>query len=450
MVINLPQKVEFILNALQNNGYKAYIVGGCVRDSLLNITPKDWDITTSAKPEDVISIFDKTIPTGLQHGTVTVMIEREGFEVTTFRVDGEYKDNRKPKSVQFISDLMGDLERRDYTVNGIAYNHQEGLIDYFNGKEDLENGILKCIGTPTERFREDSLRILRGVRFAGKYEMCIDVDTYNSMAKNSHLLNNISKERIRDELCKILTVGFVEDSMEVMYLTGILKHILPDIHNMRGFNQNNPHHYLDLYQHTISVLSHTEPNLILRLSALLHDVGKIATYIIDDNGISHYPSHEKVGAQMAEIILRDLKFDNSTIESVTKVISDHMSKSQKVSDKAVKRFINRIGIENIDNCLKLMRADIIGHTPPHNMETMVNLENKIKEILENKEPLNVSELNITGKDLIKLGLKPSPLFSIILDDCLDLVMDSPKSNNVECLIEYITKKYLDKSTSSMI
>src|SRR5471030_2394585 len=314
MKIEIPKDVKFIICTLINNGYEAYVVGGCVRDSLLNKTPKDWDITTKPKPEEVIKLFDKVVLTGLKHGTVTVIINKYGYEVTTYRTDGEYEDNRHPKEVQFVSSLKEDLARRDFTINAMAYNEKDGLVDYFAGIQDLNDQIIKTVGEPKKRFDEDALRMLRAIRFSAQLNFKIDEIVLGTIKELKDNIKNISKERIREEFNKILISN--PRKIEILKECEILEYIIPVINNIYNFNQNSPYHIYDLYNHMIAATEAIEPIIYLRLTMLLHDLGKIETKTTDENGISHYYAHAKQSVEMAGNILTDLKYDNDTINKV--------------------------------------------------------------------------------------------------------------------------------------
>jgi len=295
--------VDFRINKLDENGFEAFAVGGCVRDSILNKVPGDWDMTTSALPENIISIFDKTIPTGMKHGTITIIIDKESFEVTTYRIDGDYKDNRRPDQVEFVTSIKEDLSRRDFTINAMAYNHKEGLIDFFNGKEDLQSRIIRCVGDANTRFKEDALRMLRAIRFSAQLEFSIEEETFKAIANNSHLIKAISQERIREELTKILLSEKPSYAFINLEKSGILKHILPEIQKMAGFDQRNPHHDKDIFMHTLSVVDNTPKDKNLRLAALFHDIAKPVTFSVDNKGIGHFYGHGKIGTEITEKVL---------------------------------------------------------------------------------------------------------------------------------------------------
>ena len=322
MTIQIPSKVNSIIHTLQQHGHEAYAVGGCVRDSLLGRIPNDWDITTSAKPEEVKALFHRTIDTGIQHGTVTVMIEKEGFEVTTYRIDGEYTDSRHPKEVIFTPDLQEDLRRRDFTINAMAYNEEQGLVDCFGGREDLEQRIIRCVGNAEERFSEDALRILRALRFAAQLGCTVEEDTMTAIRKLAPTLANISAERIQAELLKML-VSPNPSMMRTVYETGISAVIMPEWDAVMETGQNNPHHKYSVGEHTIHALEAVEPQKVYRLAMLFHDFGKPLVKTTDEQGIDHFYGHGDVSAELAETIMRRLKFDNDTMDTVCKLVRYH-------------------------------------------------------------------------------------------------------------------------------
>ena len=313
--IAVPDKARHIVNTIQAAGYEAYVVGGCVRDSLLGREPQDWDITTSARPEQVKALFPRTVDTGLQHGTVTVLQDREGFEVTTYRIDGEYEDSRHPREVAFTRNLEEDLKRRDFTINAMAYNDDKGLVDIFGGTEDIRAGIIRCVGKPAERFGEDALRILRAIRFSAQLGYKIDDETKEGIRELAPTLKNISAERIQTELVKMM-VSPHPDYLREAYLLGVTKVFLPEFDLAMETEQRHPHHMYSVGEHILHSLSAVEADKVLRLTMLFHDIGKPATLTVDENGITHFHGHAAVSAEMAKKILRRLKFDNDTISMV--------------------------------------------------------------------------------------------------------------------------------------
>ncbi|MBU3106077.1 CCA tRNA nucleotidyltransferase [Clostridium gasigenes] len=446
MELFIPQDVKNIIDKFYKNEHRAFLVGGCVRDSILQTIPNDYDITTSALPDEIINLFEKTIPTGLQHGTVTVLINKEPYEVTTFRTDGDYKDNRRPDSVLFVSDIVEDLSRRDFTINALAYNHYDGLIDCFNGLKDIESKIIKCVGNPDKRFNEDALRMLRAIRFSCQLDFIIESETYESIKRNYKLVENISSERVRDELCKILISKNSTKGLELLKATRILEIILPDINNLVEYTPKCNNHNRDVFKHTLKVIDNTYSNLILRLSALFHDVGKINTMTFLENGHCYFPKHSIESAIMTKSILTKLAFDNITINRVCSIIYEHLvlNVSYMPTDGEIKRLINKVGSENISLLYDLQRADINALWDPVPFLKKVDFMNeRTQVILANKEPLIIKDLNVTGTFLMsELNLKPSKLIGELLNFLLEKVLDNSSLNTQSTLLQ-LTKDYLN-------
>lgn len=446
MKLKLPRNVGYIINTLYQEGYEGYAVGGCIRDCLLKKKPNDWDICTSAEPEKVINIFRekgfKAIPTGLKHGTITLILDDESYEITTFRIESEYEGNRRPISVIFTDDIVQDLSRRDFTINAMAYNNKRGLIDPFHGRSDLNNKIVKTVGNANERFQEDALRIIRGVRFACQLNFEIDDITLKAMKTNRDLISNISMERIREELNKILLSDRPSSGFYHIKELSLLPYIIPELELCIGFDQKNPYHHKDVYDHIMEVLDKTEKDLVIRLGALLHDIGKPQCFTIDDQGQGHFYKHSSISTDITELALKRLKYDNNTIKSVKILVKEHMSKYDELSDKAIKRFINRVGLENMSNLFALQRADILGSKPPYDLSNVEYMENRCKEIVSKKEPLSLKDLHINGYELMSLGIKPGKKIGEILEFLLGVVLESPESNTKEVLIELVRRHYL--------
>lgn len=440
--ICMPDDVKFIINTLQNNGYEAYIVGGCVRDSILNKDPKDWDITTKAKPEEVIKVFDKVILTGLKHGTVTVIVNKESYEVTTYRTDGEYEDNRHPKEVQFVNSLKEDLARRDFTINAMAYNESDGLVDYFGGMEDLKNKIIKTVGEPEKRFNEDALRMLRAIRFSAQLNFDSDNNVLSEIKNLRDNIKNISKERIREEFNKILLND--PRKVDILKECELLEYIIPGISEIYDFDQNNPYHIYDLYKHTITATEAIDPLLHLRLTMMLHDLGKVKTKTTDEKGISHFYAHAKDSAEMAEEILRNLKYDNETKSKVLTLIQYHDSTLKtKIS---IKRMLNRIGEDLLRDLIKVQRADILSQNSIYAKERLDNLievESILSSILAQNECFSLKDLKINGGDLINLGFDKGKKIGETLSYLLELVIKNPELNEKEKLINIIKEENIN-------
>ena len=440
MFIYIPDNVQFIIDTFYKNNYEAFMVGGCVRDSLLGIIPKDYDITTSALPNVTESLFDKTIPTGIKHGTVTIVLDNENLEVTTYRTEGNYLDNRHPESVEFVSSIKEDLSRRDFTVNALAYNKKEGLIDYFNGVNDIKNKIIKAVGDPNKRFQEDALRMLRAIRFSCQLGFKIEPLTYLAIKKNYKLIKNISMERIRDELCKILISDNPSDGLTLLKDTRILEIILPEIYSLVDYTPLCNNHNKDVFSHTLNVINNTSSNdLILRLSALFHDIGKLNTLKQLPNGHYYFPGHAKEGAIICKPILSRLKFDNSTIDKVSKIIYDHLvlDVNYMPTDGEIKRLLIRVGRENTFTLFELQKADTNSlWSPAPFLKKIDYISNKVQKILENNEPLYIKDLAITGADLMNhLNLNPGKIIGEILLFLLEKVLDDKSLNNKETLLK---------------
>ncbi len=444
MNINIPKNVKFIIDTYYNNNYESFMVGGCVRDSLLGLKPKDFDITTSALPEITEDLFTKTIPTGIKHGTVTVVIDKENFEVTTYRTEGNYIDNRRPEKVEFVTNIKEDLSRRDFTINAFAYNDKEGLIDYFNGMDDLKNKVIRAVGDPNKRFNEDALRMLRAIRFSAQLGFSIESKTYDAIKDNVQLIKNISNERIRDELCKILLSDNPCEGIETLRETNMLSIILPEINDLVEYTPLCNNHNRNVFTHTLKVLNNTYANLNLRLAALFHDIGKINTITALPNGHHYFPGHSEEGAKMVMDVLKRLKFDNLTIESISALIKHHLvlNVSYMPTDGEIKRLINNVGKENIFILFDLQRADINALWDPVPFLKKVDfMESRTKFILDNNEPLTLKDLAIDGKTLItELKILPGKEVGIILHKLLEDVLDNKDLNNKNQLIN-LAKKY---------
>lgn len=442
MKIVLPNDVGIILNILSDKGYEAYIVGGCVRDSLLNRTPSDWDITTNAKPKTVVDIFEnlghRVIPTGMKHGTITIMIDGVGYEVTTYRVDGEYDDNRHPKKVTFTNSLKEDLSRRDFAINAMAYSPKNGLIDIYGGIDDLSNKEIRCVGNAIERFSEDALRMIRAIRFSCQLGFELTQSVINAICDLSSNIKSVSAERVREEFCKILASDKVTDGICHLGQSGLMWYIIPELYATLKFKQHNKHHDKDIFWHTLSVVENVEPKLELRLSALLHDIGKSKCFSKDENDVGHFYNHARISADMSKEILKRLKFDNKTIDEVGKLIYSHMI-STDLNTKSIKKLINRVGKNNIYNLIELMISDRKGCAKGYrNYDDILELKNKVSKILNEKQPLSVKDLDINGYDLIKLGYKGREIGEM-LDILLASVLESPELNSREVLLQMTTK-----------
>ena len=442
MNIIIPENVGYILNKLHNAGYEAYIVGGSVRDALLNQEPKDYDITTNAEPSEVKSIFPKTFDTCLKHGTVTVRYNHESYEVTTYRVDGTYEDHRRPKEVTFTKSLAEDLLRRDFTINAMAYNEEEGLIDMHGGLEDLNNCVIRAVGDARKRFDEDALRILRAMRFAGQLSFDIEDETLQAMKEKAILLKDISAERIREELTKLLISDNPELLANVGYKLGITKIILPEFDRMLETTQENPHHCYDVGTHSLVAVKNIEADDTLRWIMLLHDVGKPETKTMDENGTCHFYRHAEVGTDIAVAIFRRLRFDNETIRKAKTLIFYHdYNWGDKVSDRVIRRAASRVGVDNMRDLFKVHRADVLAQSDLLREEKLSLLDGickRFEELLDEKQAMSLKDLAINGNDLIKLGFKPGPEIGETLNSLFEEVLENPELNTRETLLLKLT------------
>lgn len=443
----IPKDVKIILNSLKNKGYEAYIVGGSVRDSQMGkALPKDYDITTNALPEEIVKLFSKTIPTGIKHGTITVMINGNGYEVTTYRIDGEYLDSRRPEDVTFVSSLKEDLARRDFTINALAFNEEEGIIDYFGGMGDLNNKIIRAVGEPSKRFQEDALRMLRAIRFAARLDFHIEEKTLEGIKENCYLILNVSNERIRDELCKMLVCNNAAKALRLLEETKLLGFILPELQETVGFHQQNPHHDKDIFEHILAVVEKCPQQLNLRVAALLHDIAKPQCFTVDKQGVGHFYGHDVKGCILSELILRRLKFDNESISKISLLVKEHMNVLEKPKDVSVKRLINRVGVNLVQELFALQRADALGSCfPEMRLKEIDKVEEKTRFILESKVPLSIKELAISGKDLMsEFSLSPGTEIGDMLKFLLDKVLDNPEINSKEQLLAIIYEDYIAK------
>lgn len=436
MTIQLPEDVKKIIEIIEKAGYEAYAVGGCVRDSLLLRNPNDWDITTSAKPEKVKELFKKTIDTGIEHGTVTVMMHHVGYEVTTYRIDGEYEDARHPKNVTFTSNLIEDLKRRDFTINAMAYNDRSGIVDAFDGISDLEKGIIRAVGNPRERFDEDALRMMRAVRFSAQLGYSIEEDTKKAIKELSPNLQKISAERIQVELVKLVSSDHPE-KMRDLYETGITAVILPEFDKAMVTAQNNPHHCYTVGEHIIQSMAASDADKNIRLAMLYHDIGKPACLTTDEKGIDHFYGHPEVSGQICKASLRKLKFDNDTIHTVVQLVTHHDYQILP-EKKYVRRAMNRIGKDIFPLLLKVKQADLYAQSTYQREEKQEKLDEicaLYKEIVQENECVDLKGLAVTGSDLIAWGMKPGRELGEMLSQLLAVVIDDPGKNQKEALKE---------------
>lgn len=458
----IPQKVIYVLGKLKEHGFESYVVGGCVRDCIMGRTPGDWDITTSAKPEEVKQIFRRTIDTGIAHGTVTVMIDDEGFEVTTFRVDGKYEDHRHPDRVAFTPSLEEDLKRRDFTINAMAYSPETGLVDLFGGLCDIQKRCIRCVGNPVERFMEDALRMLRGVRFAGQLGFYVEAATLEAIRECAGTIENVSAERIREEITKLL-LSKEPENLLLAEETGLCRFFLPEFSDMLNTEQNNPHHCYNVGVHSIHAVKNIQEmcgrllpderpyggefseqrvKIIFAYAALLHDVGKPLCQRVDEDGVHHFYGHESRGSEMAHDILRRLRFDNDTIRMVTNLIRFHETRYNG-ERRTMRRLIHKAGVETMPFLFPLQEADVCAQSQYEREEKLARIDEARRmfvDIQEKQEPVRICDLAITGRDIIEMGVSPGPEVGRILRSLLDLVIEEPYKNNRKLLLTEAGKR----------
>lgn len=436
MKIQLPEKVQKIIDTLEKAGYEAYAVGGCVRDSILGRTPDDWDITTSAKPEECKSLFPRTVDTGIKHGTVTVLLGGEGFEVTTYRIDGVYEDGRHPSEVTFTANLKEDLRRRDFTINAMAYNARSGLIDIYGGMQDIEDQTIRCVGNAKERFEEDALRMLRAVRFSAQLGYRIDGDTGAAVKAMAGNLQKISAERIQVELVK-LAVSPHPDYLRKAYELGITAQILPEFDLCMETPQRHKHHCYNVGEHILHSMLGVKPDKVLRLGMLFHDIGKPQTLTVDADGTTHNKKHPLEGEKITRKVMRRLKFDNDTTDKVTKLVLYH-DYDIAPTEAGVRRAVNRIGEDIFPMIFEVRRADIeaqSNYMREEKLEKVAYIEKIYQEILNRRDAVTLKDLAISGSDLIAEGMSPGRQIGEILTALLDKVLDDPSLNTREILLK---------------
>ena len=445
--INIPEDANELIHTLQNNGHSAYIVGGCVRDSILGRTPHDWDICTSATPSEMLEIFKdkKIIETGLQHGTVTVVVNGEPYEITTYRIDGIYSDNRRPDAVTFTDKLVEDLRRRDFTINAMAYNDEEGLIDPFNGMEDIKYKKISCVGFAEDRFGEDALRILRAIRFAAQLEFTIMPGTDREIHKQYKNLENISIERINSEFCKIASSD--DFCVELLLYKDVFSLFIPELKDMFDFPQNNPWHIWDVFGHTIHAVEYCDSDdLVVRLAVFFHDFGKPHSYQDGEDGIRHFKGHGKVSADMTDSIMKRLRFDNETRNNVVELVYYHDA-TFEVGKKYVKRWLNKIGEKQFRRLLQVKKADNKAQNlelSSDRIKELSEIEALIDEVLQEDECFSLKDLAVNGKDLIGVGYKAGKELGNTLNKLLQLVIDGDCPNEKEKLLQEAESLWMER------
>ena len=438
MIFELNNDVEFILDILNKNG-EGYIVGGSVRDILLGVSPKDYDFTTNIAYSTLKELFKDYNPKeiGKHFGILMIKINGIHYEIAKFRKDIGILNGRHPESVKFVDEIAEDLKRRDFTINAMAYSRKNGLIDLYNGSSDIKNKLIRFVGDPGLRIKEDALRILRAVRFVSALGFDLETETKKAILKNKLQLKKISKERIREEFSKILLSDYVDKGLLLMKELGILEIIIPEIEMLYEFNQNNPHHHKDVFAHTVSVVKNTQKDLLTRITALFHDIGKPPnTHSIDKNGISHYYGHENNSAEIASAALRRLKFPNDFIRDVDVLIRNHMIIFEKPGAKAIKKFICKVGIENLDKIFDHFYADMSSKKPPVDYSLIDSLKSKVDEIIDKNENIEKQDLEINGNDMLALKIQQKQI-SKIKNEIYEKVLDGNLENNKKDIVNYI-------------
>lgn len=441
--IKIPNDVQFLLDKLENAGYEAYIVGGCVRDSIMNRVPHDWDICTSARPNEIFEVFkdEYCIPTGIEHGTITVFKHESAYEITTYRIDGKYSDNRHPDSIQFTSNLIEDLKRRDFTINAIAYNLKKGIIDPFNGMRDIKDEQIACVGLAEDRFKEDGLRILRAIRFCAQLNFMPSFDVLNQISNQRYLLDNISKERIHSELIKIVTSENL--AIQMCLFPEIFSQIISQFKLCVGFDQRNKYHKWDVWTHTFKAVENAEnKDLIIKLAIMFHDIGKPICYQTDDDGTRHFKGHGKVSADLTDNILRNLKFSNKIRESVVQLVFYH-DNTFVAREKHIKRWINKLGHQQFLRLLDVREADIKAHADEYidvNLYQLNEVRKKYQELIEHETCFTLKDLKINGLDLINLGFKEGKEIGRVLNLCFNLVLDGKIENEYASLLQIVNNE----------
>ena len=444
--IDIPPCARYIIRLLEISGHEAYAVGGCVRDSLLGKQPHDWDICTSARPGEVLALMAangiKTIETGLQHGTVTACYGVGQYEITTFRVEDEYSDNRRPDHVWFVGDVVEDLARRDFTINAMAYSESSGLVDPWNGRSDLVNGIVHCVRNPDDRFREDALRIMRALRFAATYGFKIEEKTAAAIHRNKHLLKNIAAERIQSELTKMLCGKGVLDIL--LEYKDVMAVIIPELEPCIGFDQNNPYHIYDVYDHIAhAVADYRGTDISIKMALLLHDIGKPECYIEDDYGIGHFYHHSVASHRIAGDVMTRLRFDSKTTNDVLNLVLYHDADIQP-NFRSVRRWLSKIGVERFEKLIWVRIADIYAHSKRNQIpkiDKCYMIFETIEAVIEQEQCFTLKDLAISGHYILSLGVEEGPRVGKVLNYLLDQVLDGVIENTHDALVEE-AKRYL--------
>lgn len=431
----LPPNVHVCIEALEKEGFSCYAVGGCVRDALLGLIPHDYDLCTAAKPETIAQIFagHTLVRSGEKHGTIGVVIDGAVYEITTYRTEGDYTDGRHPGWVEFVDDITLDLSRRDFTVNAMAYSPTRGYADPFGGRQDLKDGVLRCVGEAEKRFSEDALRILRGVRFAVRYNLEVEKDTKNAMFRLAPLMENLARERMFDELCKLLPLVNAED---LLAFAPVLTQVIPELMPLMGFDQKNPHHQYDIFTHTAQVVAGTPADLAVRWAALLHDIGKPGCFSQDEQGIGHFYGHAKLGAQIADSILLRLKAPTALRQRVVLLVEQHMTPLEP-DKKLLRRRLSKLGSEAVHQLLALQRSDM--GAKPADDSRFSQIQLLLQEIEAENACLSIRDLAVSGHDLMDLGYR-GPAIGQALQFLLEQVLDERVENEKEALIQALKQQ----------
>ena len=432
----LPESVLLCIHTLEQAGFEVYAVGGCVRDSLLGLTPHDYDLCTNAAPADTARLFSQypLVRSGEKHGTIGVVIRQEVFEITTFRTEGGYKDSRHPDWVRFVTSIEEDLSRRDFTVNAMAYNPSRGYVDPFGGEQDLQNRVLRTVGEPQARFSEDALRILRGVRFAVRYALTPEEETLRAMKALAPLMDNLARERVFEELCKLLPLVTLQDLQAYI---PVLTQVLPPLAPCVDFLQHTPHHRYDVFTHTAHVVAATPPSLPLRWAALLHDCGKPISFYMDENGRGHFKEHASVSAEIAEDLLTQLKAPTALRERVVFLIAHHMTPLEP-DKRLLRRWLGKYGEEALLELLTLQEADFHSKGTGEESSQFQILRDLLQEVLSEEACFTIRDLAINGNDLQNLGFAPGPQMGRCLQSLLEQVQDELLPNEKQALLSAAT------------
>ncbi|HWT73699.1 MAG TPA: HD domain-containing protein [Mobilitalea sp.] len=434
--IDVPHKIKAILSKLHEAGYEAFVVGGCVRDTLLGKDPHDWDITTSATPDEIQHVFRNypQILTGVKHGTVMVLSHGEMIEITTYRIDGDYSDGRRPDNVSFTTNIIDDLARRDFTMNACAATETH-LVDPFGGKDDLNNQLIRCVGNPKHRFTEDALRILRGIRFASVLNFHVEEETKKAMFECVNLLKNVSQERVTVEFCKTL-LGINVKNILIEFFD-IFSYIIPEIKVLYGFDQNNRHHIYNVYEHTLVAVEAIDSDIILRATMFFHDIAKPQCYTIDERKEGHFYGHPEISAQITNKILHRMRFSNADIHDITELIKYH-DVNISATSKSIKKLLNKIGEQQFRRLLKVKKADILAQNPVYsnkNLELLENIEVALNSVIADNSCFSLRDLSVNGDDLIQLGIPKGKKIGNMLNHLLDLVIQEEIPNTKDILLD---------------